>query len=131
MSRGTAIRAKIANALGRVQATPFEVKLRSVVRTGGNALLGIGETATATDVVVSPQPSVRQMTSEEIASSGGLLQAGDYRFVFSGDLERSTLATHQIVYGDKLLSITRVRESVLFGTVVAWIVTARSTELES
>lgn len=125
---GTAVQNKISRALGRVKASAQSVYLRTVSASGGNNLLGIGVTRSKSDTLVDPTPAVRQVSSGEIATSGGLYQPGDYRFVFAGSIPRETLRNCQIVYGTQVLQVMRIDESVLDGVVVAWTVMARSVE---
>jgi hypothetical protein len=67
--------------------------------------------------------------SEELAGTSGLIQPGDWEFVFAGTTAESTLRTHQILFGDtEVLNIVQVEPYALNGIVVAWRVIARTAQ---
>lgn len=126
MPSGAVIQAKIAKVLTKVGATYRVVTFRDSHPVGGNALLGVGQTTITNDVAIDPQPAVETLSVEEVASGGALLQLGDYRFVFSGTVPEAQIKTSNIVYGSDILKIVSYKPAVLFGTVIAWEVIART-----
>jgi hypothetical protein len=129
MATGTQLRAKIAAKLALLQPTPRVVKFRQETRTGGSSLLGIGGTVTTVDTLAVPQPAAQLVKSEELAGTSGLIQPGDWEFVFAGTTAESTLRTHQILFGDtEVLNIVQVEPYALNGIVVAWRVIARTAQ---
>ena len=128
MPSGAAIQSRVARALRTVRASAYPVSLRRTVTTGGNTLLGIGVQRATVDTEMDPPPAVRQVTAEEVATSGGLYQAGDYRFICAGSISREALRNSHLLYGDQVLRIVRMDESVIDGTVVSWTVTARTMD---
>jgi hypothetical protein len=128
MSTGAGIQSKIASVLSKVQGTSRVVKFRDSRPTGGNALLGVGQTVTNHDVDITPQPTVELMTPEDIAASGALLQLGDYRFIFDGAITEATLKNSNVVYGTDVLKVVSYNPQVIFGTIVAWTVIARTVK---
>lgn len=125
MASGAAIRSKIARALGRLNVTSRTVMLRSVMSSGGNPVLGLGQSVSSTDVVVDPQPAVELIAAEEVAAAKSLLQLGDYRLTFAGTLTENTLKNSEILYGTDVLKVIRYDPIAIDGTVVAWSVIAR------
>jgi len=130
MPSGVAIQARIEKALAQVQATERPVAIRTVAPIMGDDVLRIGYTADVVDRPVVPPPAVRQVTAAEIQTSGGLLQPGDYRFIFGGSVDRDTLKHGQLLYGDDVLQIVRIDPSVYQGIAVAVRVIARTQYLE-
>lgn len=130
MATGAQVQAKISAKLGQLQATPRVVKLRQQTRTGGNSLLGIGGTVQTVDTVVSPQPAAMMVKAEEIADkTSGLLQPGDWEFVFAGTTSEAALREQQILFGDtEVLNIVHVEPYALNGITVAWRVIARTVQ---
>jgi len=130
MPSGLAIQSRIERALAQVQATERPVALRTVAPIIGDDVLRIGYTADVVDTPVVPPPAVRQVTAAEIQTSGGLLQPGDYRFIFAGSIDRDKLKHGQVLYGEDVLQVVRVDPSVYQGIVVAVKVIARTQYLE-
>lgn len=128
MPSGDVLRAKVAAILKRTQVTSRVVKFRSVSASGGNALLGLGQTLNTTDVVCDPQPVVELLKPEDVASAAGILQLGDYSVLFDGGVPESTLKTHEILYGTDVLKIISYDPVVFAGVVVAWKVLARTAK---
>ncbi len=126
MITGAAFRAKVTKLLTDVQATERVVQFREVTRTGGNALLGIGGTVTNTDTAIVPQPAVSQVTAEEIAGGSGLIQPGDWKFIFDSQVPEATLRNRLILFGDEVLQIVRIKPYPFQGAPVAWSVIART-----
>jgi hypothetical protein len=131
MASGAQVQAKIKAVLGKLQATPRVVQLRSVTRSGGDDLLGIGGVVVESLTPVTPQPAAQLLAAEEIMSSGGLLMPGDWKFIFAGDTPESELRTRQILFGDEVLNIVRVEPYALGGVVVGWGVIARTVRPRS
>ena len=130
MPSGLAIQSRIERALAQVQATERPVAIRTVAPIVGDDVLRIGYTADVVDMPVTPPPAVRQVTADEIQTSGGLLQPGDYRFIFGGSTDQDKLKHGQLLYGEDVLQIVRIEPSVYQGIVVALKVTARTRYLE-
>lgn len=128
MASGAQLRTKIAAKLAALQATPRVVKFRQETRTGGNSRLGIGGSVTTTDTLADPQPAARMLTSEELAGTGGLLQPGDWEFVFAGTTSEDVLRNQQILFGTEVLNIVQIEPYALNGIVVAWRVVARTVQ---
>jgi hypothetical protein len=126
MASGASIQAKITAVLQKLNATHRLVYFRTVNTSGGNSLLGLGESVANSDTEASPQPAVQTLSTDEIATSGGLLMQGDYRMIFSGAELEETLKTSLIVYGEEVLRIVKYTPAAIFGTVAAWDVIARS-----
>lgn len=126
MPSGASVRDRVRSALTRVRASDRDVYLRTESVVAGNSLLGIGVEVEAADTLIETPPVARQVTFDEVQTSGGLYQPGDYRFVFDGSVDEHALLTSLIVYGDEVLQVVRVDRSVFGGVVVAWRVTARS-----
>lgn len=126
MPSGASLQSKIASVLGTLQATSKTVRFRTVSRTGGNAVLGIGGSVATTDVDIDPQPSVEYVKVEDIATSGGKLMAGDLRMVFAGDIPESRWRETQILYGTEVLKVVRYDPVPFKGVVAAWVVIART-----
>jgi hypothetical protein len=126
MPNGMSIQSRIARALGTVRASAFPVIMRKTASVSGNTLLGIGVETQFVDILIEPSPSVRRVTADEVATSGGFYQPGDYVLICPGSIPRDQWRNSLLLYGDEILQIKRVDESVIDGTVVAWTVTARS-----
>lgn len=131
MATGAQIQAKIKSVLGRLQATPRVVRFREVTQTGGDALLGIGGTSTVTLTAITPQPAAEMVKAEEITGDSGLIQPGDWRFIFSGDTSEDDLRTKQLLFGDEVLNIIRIEPFALGGVIVGWSAIARTTQARS
>lgn len=125
---GLQLQAKVAKALAKVNATSRQVSLRTVTTTGGNAVLGVGQTVTNLDTVMDPQPAVEQIKVDDVASSGGLLQFGDYRITLSGTYDEATLRNCELLYGTDVLKIIDLNPAVYGGVVAAWQVVARAVK---
>jgi hypothetical protein len=121
-----AIQAKVTAILAKVQATSKVIRLRTIESAGGNARLGLGQSQVATDVDVVPQPVIERIAAEEISTSGGLYQPGDYRLTFDSSVTERDLRDGFITYGDEVLQAKEVTPVVLYGAVVAWTVVART-----
>jgi hypothetical protein len=126
MPSGLALRNKVAQVMKRLHATSRVVKLRVASASGGNDLLGLGQSQTVQDTVVDPQPTVNLLTADDIATSGGVYILGDYQFLFTGSIAESTLRKSHILYGDEVLRIVELEAIAMGGVVVAWRVVARS-----
>lgn len=126
MANGKSLQTRIGSLLGRLGATSRPVSLRTVAKTGGNALLGIGGTTTTTDTLCDPQPTLELLDATIVGNSGGLYQLGDYSLMFSGSVSEATIRTSLIVYGDEVLKIIKMDPVAMNGVVVVWQVTARS-----
>jgi hypothetical protein len=125
MPTGSSIRAKIARTLEKLNATGRPVYWRVVTTTGGNPILGIHGTTTTVDTLISPQPAVDKVPTEQVVSSGGRLQIGDYRLTFDGTVSETYFATRLLVYGSSVLKIVSVDPFAIYGTIVAYEVIAR------
>jgi hypothetical protein len=125
---GTALQAKIAKTLKKLGATHKTVYLRTVSVSGGNTVLGLGQTKSNSDTELDPQPAVTLVDAWDIANSGGLLLLGDYKLTLAGTVEEATLRGSLIVYGEDVLKMISYKPSVLDGTVVAWEVVARAVK---
>lgn len=126
MPTGIQVQAKIKSTLDRLNATSRVVSLRNVSHTSGNALLGLGQTQTVTDTVLTPQPAVETVNAEQIAVVGGdRIQLGDYLFTLDGTIAESTFKTQMLVYGTEVLKIVHYEPFALDGLVMAWQVYAR------
>jgi hypothetical protein len=131
MASGAQVKAKIAAKLALLNPTPRVVSFRQTTRTGGNPRLGIGGTVATSDTVADPQPAATQVSVEQIASSGGFIQPGDWEFTFAGTVEEDTLKTSQILFGDtEVLNIVRYDPYALSGLVVAWRVIGRTSRTQ-
>lgn len=128
MPSGASIQARVSRVLSLAKASAYPVILRKTVIVGGNSLLGVDLETHVVDIAIDPPPVVRRLTADEVATSGGLYQPGDYRLVCPGTISRDTWRNSLLLYGDQILQIKRVDESVIDGTVVAWQVTARSLQ---
>jgi hypothetical protein len=129
MPSGSSLRRKVATTLARVQASAYPVYLRQVTFTGGDSLLGVGQTTTVTDTLVDPMPAVDLLPTSLVVTSGGLYQAGDYRITFAATvIEEATLRNSLIRYGDHILRIVRIDPVAFGGMVVAWEVIARTAQ---
>jgi hypothetical protein len=125
MASGSQIQAKIAKVLTRLNATGRVVSWRTVTVTGSHPVLG-GGTRTNTDEVCDPQPAVDILPTDAIATSSGLLQLGDFKLTFSGDVPEAYFATKMLMYGDQVLHIVKRDPVAIYGTIVAWEVIARA-----
>lgn len=121
---------KVHQILARTTVTHRPVSFRTVVSRHGNPLLGLGQDRANVDELVSPPPVVELLRPDEVASSGSLLQLGDYRFTFAGQLPETTLKTAQILYGDDVLRILSYEPIVYQGLVIAWVVLARTLSVQ-
>lgn len=128
MPTGPQVLAKVVAALTKANPSPRVVQFRQVTQTGGNTRLGVGGTTTVTTSEISTQPAVEAVTSEDIGSSAGRVQPGDWRFTFAGDVEESDLRTKQILYGDEVLNIVDCQPYAFGGTIVGWSVIARTSQ---
>lgn len=131
MATGAQIQAKIKAVLSKLKATPRTVQFRSISQSGGNTRLGIGGTSTVTLAPISPQPAAELVKAEEITGSGGLLQPGDWRFIFSGDTSETDLRTKQLLFGTEVLNIVQVTPYAIGGMIVGWEVIARTVQARS
>lgn len=125
---GLQLQAKVAKALAKVNATARQVSLRVATTSGGNAVLGIGQTVTNVDTLLVPQPAVEHVSSDDVAGSGGLLQFGDYRMTIAGTVTEATLAQSQILYGSDVLKIIDTKPAAFGGVVAAWEIVARTVK---
>lgn len=129
MPTGLQVRTKISNALAKLEATSKTVSFRNVVHSSGDALLGLGQTETVTDTVISPPPAVELLSAEDVARLGGdRFQLGDYLLTLDGSIAESTLQSRMILYGTEVLKIVHYEPSALDGIVVAWQVYARGVK---
>lgn len=129
MASGSSLRQKVATTLRRVNATAYPVYLRQVTLTGGDPLLGVGQTTTVEETLVDPPPAVDLLPTDMVVTSGGLYQTGDYRMTFAAtSLEESTLRNSLIRYGDHLLKIVKIDPVAFGGMVVAWEIIARTAQ---
>ena len=128
MATGSQVRAKIQAKLAALNATPRTVSFRTMTRTGGNPLLGIGGTVTYTDTVADPQPAAELIRAEDIAGSGGLLQPGDWSFTFAGTIPEETFRNSSLLFGTEVLNIVQVSPYALNGVIVGWGVIARTAQ---
>lgn len=128
MPDGLSIQSKISKVLTRLSPTSRVVYLRSVTASGGNSLLGLGQSVTSSDTAADPQPAVELINASEIAVSGNFYQMGDYKFIFAGSIEESTWQTSLIIYGTEVLKIVKYDPQVIYGTVAAWEVVARAVK---
>jgi hypothetical protein len=125
---GISLQNKISKVIGTVHATIRPVKFRIVTKTGGNPLLGTGQTLVNVDTLVEPQPVVEYVKEEEVAGGMGLIQLGDYRFTFDGKVTETTLKTAQILYGTDVLKILSFQPAAFDSVTAAWQVLARTVK---
>ena len=130
MASGAALLSKVSSILKRTNVTSREVSFRTVQTSGGNALLGLGQSVTSLDLPVDPPPVVMLLKPEEVAAGGSLLQLGDYSMLFAGSVSEETLKTSEIVYGSDVLKIISYEPIVFDGIVVAWNVIARTSKAQ-
>jgi hypothetical protein len=126
MATSAQILAKVQALLTKLHATPRVVQFRSVGRTGGSDLLGIGGTVTVTLTAIDPQPAVEPIKLEEVNGSAGVLQPGDWRFIFAGDVAENDLKTKQLLFGSEILNIVQYRPFPIYDGIVAWEAIGRS-----
>ena len=127
MGRGAAIGTKIKNALTKLKGAEADTYIRTITKTGTGSILHKYTTATNSDVIISPRPTVRELTADEVQGSAGLAQPGDKMFILSNTVTRSDLETSAkaLVYRSMLYRIVRTEPYVIFGTTVGFAVTAR------
>lgn len=125
---GLVVRNAVSKVLAQVNATSRPVKFRVVARTGGNSILGVGQTITNIDTLVAPPPVVDYIKEEEVAGGAGLIQLGDYRILFAGSVPETTLQVSFILYGTDVLKILSYQPAVLGGVVAVWQVLARTVK---
>lgn len=111
-----------------MNATARPVKFRQVQRVGVDETLGVGGTVSVIDTLVDPQPSVKQISAAEVASTNGLLQLGDYRMTFAGTVPESTFQDDLILYGTDVLKAKSWVSSPFQGVVIKWTVIARAVK---
>lgn len=130
MPTGASLLKKVSAVLAKTHVTSRVVKFRTVLSRDGNALLGIGVTRANLDEDIVPQPVVEFISPEEVAFGGSLLQVGDYRMLFDGNVLESSLETCDILYGNDLLKIVSHNPIVYGGVVVGWQVLARTVKAQ-
>jgi hypothetical protein len=123
---GKAVQTQISHVLDQVQASLRPVFFRVVARTGGNPILGTGQTITNLDTLVVPTPAVEYVKEDEVAGGMGLIQLGDYKIIFAGTVAESTLKLSFILYGTDVLKILSYQPATLGGVAAAWQVLART-----
>lgn len=129
MASGSTLKSKVAQILAKTHVTSREVRLRSVERSGGDAVLGIGQYHTLSDEPVSPQPVVERIRSLEFANANSLAQVGDYRIFFDASISETSLQDKEIVYGSDVLKIVSFDPVVFDATIVGWQVIARTAKV--
>lgn len=128
MATGLQVQAAITRVLSQVQATHRPVYFRQVFRSGGNPVLGVGQNIANIDTLLDPQPVVNQVKEDDVASSGGLLQFGDYQLTLAGTFPEDTLKLCEFIYGSDVLKVIHYTPSVFGGVVAAWSVLARTSK---
>ena len=125
MASGSSLRRTVGNVLKRLNATAYPVYFRDVATTGGDPLLGTGGVTTITDTLVDPQPAVDLVPVDLVAAGGEFYQPGDYRMIFAGTIDSTTLHSCLLRYGEEVLRPVRIDPVAFGGVIVAWEVTAR------
>lgn len=128
MPSGAALLAKVSAVIRKTHVTYKVVSFRTVLTRNGNALLGVGQTRANLDEVVDPQPVVEIVNQEDVGVSGSLLQLGDYRIMFDGNVLETSLQTCDILLGESLLKIISYVPIIFDNTVVGWQVIARTVK---
>jgi hypothetical protein len=78
MSRATALISKLDGVLKKYNLTDRTVYKRTVTRSGGDTVTGKGVVTVNTDVVLSPQPAVRQLSQMDMYTGvAAMAQIGD------------------------------------------------------
>lgn len=124
---GITVQNKVSQALARVSAGSRPVYFRSVEMAGGNSRLGTG-TPNLVDVLVHPPPVVETITKDDVFTTGGLYNQGDYRLMFAGSTEETVLRNSLILYGDEILQPYQIEPTVIMNTIVCWVVVARNVK---
>jgi hypothetical protein len=127
MPTGAQLQARIKAVLLKLKATPRTVQFRSIERTGGNDLLGLHGTTTETLTAVTAV-AAELVVADQVNSSGGLLQPGDWRFIFAGDTAEADLRTKQILFGDEVLNIVQIYPYAFDEVMAGWEVIARTVK---
>lgn len=76
------IRAQVTEGMRALSPSADAVFLRTIASTGGDALLGLKGTETATDTEIVPRPFVANASERLIQFSNGRLLYGDLAVVF-------------------------------------------------
>lgn len=126
MATGAAILTKVSNVIRKTKVSHEVVMFRTVLVRHGNPLLGIGQTRANLDELVDPPPIVELVTPEDVALGGSLLQLGDYRLTFDGNVPEEKLQTCEVLLGDDVLKIVNYNSITIYGTIVGWQVLART-----
>lgn len=126
MPTGASLLAKVSAIIRKTHVTYQAVSFRTVLSRDGNSRLGLGVVRANLDELVDPQPVVEIITQEEVALGGNLLQLGDYRLLFDGNVLETTLQTCDIMLGPSLLKIISYIPIIFDATVVGWQVIART-----
>jgi hypothetical protein len=128
VASGTALRNKINGVLTKLHASVYPVYLRVVTTSGGNPRLGLGGTTSTVDTLVTPPPVMTLIKSEDIATSAGLLQMGDYECILPAAIEETALRESFLVYGVNQYRIVSYDPMGLGNVIVAWKVHVRPHE---
>lgn len=128
MATGASVLAKVTSVLRRTHVTSRVVKFRQVLVRHGNPLLGIGQERANVDTVVDPQPVVDLIKPEDVAAAGNLLQLGDYKILFDGNVTEAQIRSQEILYGNDVLKVVSYEPIVFDNTIVGWDVIARTSK---
>lgn len=116
----TTLVSKVNAALNKLSPSDRDVYKRVYSRTGGDSLLGVGATVTATDTLLSPKPAIFDITQDDIARMAGTtkVQINDQLMIVSSSaLSRTDLENKELSIALKHGSI--VEEYSIVGCTVA------------
>lgn len=102
------IKKQVSEAMRLVSGSAQPVFLRTIAVTGGDVLLGIKGTETATDVEIDPKPLVGNVSERQIAMSNGRLLFGDAKVVFPPGIALATIQAATVVIGSKEYRVVQV-----------------------
>lgn len=116
---------KVKDAITQVEACDYPVYFRSISKSGAGHTLGIPDTITNTDVLITPRPAMTFLSFEEVQGSSGLFQMGDRKFIMSSTQTVTDLNTKHILYNSQVFRVLKYESPMFDGQIVAHIVYVR------
>jgi hypothetical protein len=123
---GTDFAKKIKDAITTVEACDYPVYFRAISKSGAGIVLGVPDTITNTDTLITPTPVMEDVSFEELQGTSGLLQMGDKKLIMSSTQTVSDITTKHIVYNSKVYRVVKHEPARYDGQIVAHFVYIRA-----